>query len=467
LPPRITVLGAGPAGLWTALTLLERDQGFDVTVLEADDSPGGLTASFGYRGLTFDYGSHRLHPATSPDILERIRGMLGEGLLTRPRNGRILLENRFIAFPLKPADLIFHLPPSFPLGVLFDTLTGPFRRKREDTFQGVLLEGLGPTISRRFYFPYAEKLWGLPPGSLSPVQARRRVSSGSLGSMAGRILSRGGSAPRIFYYPEEGFGQIARETADRIRSLGGRILYNSRVKSVRIPGQGQAGSVSVLSDEGVEMIQSDFVFSTIPVTELAGMLRPSPPVPVLEAAGRLACRSMVYCFLELSGRPYTVFDAHYFPGPEVAFSRMSEPSNYSCSREPADRTGLCFEIPCSECDNVWNLPDDGVRDLVLRDLSRTGLPGPDVISSVVRRRRNVYPVYRLGFEEPFGRLDGFLVGQGRLVSLGRQGLYAHDNTHHTIEMGVAAAGCLGSDLSWDSDAWSRHRERFREHVVVD
>ena len=93
MPPRIAVLGAGPAGLWTALTILERHPGFDVTVLEAEDRPGGLTASFEYRGIVFDYGSHRLHPATEPAILDRIREMLGEELLTRPRNGRILLTH--------------------------------------------------------------------------------------------------------------------------------------------------------------------------------------------------------------------------------------------------------------------------------------------------------------------------------------------------------------------------------------
>ena len=74
---RVAVLGAGPAGLWTALTLLENTPGLDVTVLEAEGAPGGLTASFSHNGLVFDHGSHRLHPATRPDILDRIRDMIG------------------------------------------------------------------------------------------------------------------------------------------------------------------------------------------------------------------------------------------------------------------------------------------------------------------------------------------------------------------------------------------------------
>ena len=467
MPRRVVILGAGPAGLWTALTLLERRLGLDVVVLEGETTPGGLTASFDYRGLVFDYGSHRLHPATRPDILERIREMLGEDLLTRPRNGRILLENRFIAFPLRPADLLLHLPPSFPLGVIRDSILKPLRRRSDDTFEDILLSGLGRTVSRRFYFPYAEKLWGIPAGSLSPVQARKRVSASNLGKMTGRIFSRNDSSSKVFYYPERGFGQIAGETSGRIKKLGGRIIYGSRITSVSPPEGTEAGSVSILADNGAEMIPADFVFSTLPLTDLIEMIKPSPPVPLLESARKLSYRSMVYCFLELPVRTYTPYDAHYFPGREISFSRMSEPGNYSGAAEPQDRTGLCFEIPCTENDTIWNLSGEGVRDLVMRDLAKTGLPVPDVLSFTVRRKRSVYPVYALGYSEHFERIDTFLTGLGRLVSLGRQGLFVHDNTHHTIEMGIAAGRSLSADLSWDEEHWQKKRMDFEKHIVVD
>ena len=45
--------------------------------------------------------------ASGPDDLRR-----------RPRNGRILLDGRWIRFPLRPADLVKRLPPSFALGAL-------------------------------------------------------------------------------------------------------------------------------------------------------------------------------------------------------------------------------------------------------------------------------------------------------------------------------------------------------------
>ena len=67
----VTVLGAGPAGLAAALELAE--SGSKVTVIEQQDYVGGNATSFDFGGVHVDYGSHRLHPASPPQVLERIR----------------------------------------------------------------------------------------------------------------------------------------------------------------------------------------------------------------------------------------------------------------------------------------------------------------------------------------------------------------------------------------------------------
>lgn len=465
---KVAILGAGPAGLWTALTLLEKFNDLEITVIEKENYPGGITASFQYKGMIFDYGSHRLHPATDPQLLSKISGMLGSDLLKRPRNGRIWLEGRFIAFPLKPADLLLHLPLSFSIGVMFDSLTSLFRRKKDDaSFEDTLLAGLGRTISSRFYFPYARKLWGLPPSKLSPVQARKRIASGSIRKMIGKAfssISRSSRKAGIFYYPRQGFGQISQVTATTVEKLGAGILFNAEVVSIIPPAEEQMGTV-VISDG--RKINTDFVFSTIPVTEFAGLLDPVVPRPVADAAKKLSFRSMIFCILELHGEQYTPFDAHYFPGPETCFSRLSEPKNYSLANSPSDRTGLCFEIPCGDEDELWELSNEKILRLVLDDLKKTDLPAPEIKDFTVRRKKNVYPVYDQSFSNNLDIIERHLRTFNRTVSLGRQGLFVHDNTHHTIEMGIAAADCLSPALKWDTDRWALHREKFDTHIVVD
>jgi len=181
---RVAILGAGPAGLGAAWQLTRRGTA-DAILIEQDDDVGGVAGSFELVGLPVDYGSHRLHSACSPAILDDIRELLKEDLIIRPRHGRIRLRGRWIHFPLRPADLLLHLPWSFAFGVARDTLLGKAHRSRAreaDTFAGILEQRLGKTICRDFYFPYARKMWGFPPEELSRVQAERRVSVRSEGS---------------------------------------------------------------------------------------------------------------------------------------------------------------------------------------------------------------------------------------------------------------------------------------------
>src|ERR671923_116294 len=140
-PTDLVVLGAGPAGVGAAFRAARA--GHRVMVLERAPGPGGAAASFELDGIRVDHGSHRLHPAIEPRILDDLQGLLGDELQRRPRNGRIFLEGRWIRFPLRPADLARRLPPSFAAGAAADAVTAWARRPRADTFAETLRAGLG------------------------------------------------------------------------------------------------------------------------------------------------------------------------------------------------------------------------------------------------------------------------------------------------------------------------------------
>jgi protoporphyrinogen oxidase len=465
---RIVILGAGPAGLSCAYSLLHRfKKNIKLTVIEKESYIGGLASGFEYGGLIFDYGSHRLHPTTRADILHDIREMLGNDLLDRPRDGRIHLLDRFVKFPLKITDFMFRLPFSFFLGILRDMFFKPFRKKMKNpkTFSDVLLPGLGRTICKHFYFPYAEKLWGFPPEKLSFIQAQRRVSANSIGKIIQKVLSlipifRKKGTGR-FYYPKKGFLQLFQAFAGKIRKCGGDILLSHTVREIDIEKQ------YIVTDRG-KKIGYDLLFSTIPVPDLIGAIQPAPPQEVRDAASRIQYRGMLFCYLILNVQQFTRYDAHYFPDKYLIFSRLSEPKNYSASVLPRGLTGLCAEIPCAVGGQLWNASGEEIAKKVMDDLDRVGLPVKHLVNkSFVRRTGYAYPSYNLAFEKRISTIEDYLNTIPHLVSLGRQALFVHDNTHHTIEMGYAASDCVRSDLAWDSVKWGMYREGFKEHVVED
>ena len=51
--------------------------------------------------------------------------------------------------------------------------------------------------------------------------------------------------------------------------------------------------------------------------------------------------------------------------------------------------------------------------------------------------------------------------------LGRQGLFAHDNTHHTLSMAYKLTDCLDDQGELNRTQWAADLESFETHVVED
>ena len=464
------VLGAGPAGLAAAYKLSQRGW-HDVTVFERADRVGGNAGSFVIDGIPVDFGSHRLHPVCPAPIMADLRALLGDDLLDRPRHGRIRLRGRWVHFPLQPFDLLTRLPPAFMAGALTDVVRKRFLSEpHEPSFASILERGLGRTICRDFYFPYARKIWGLEPDALDPEQARRRVSSATVGKMGRRIL---GAVPGLrrpgagrFFYPRHGYGQISNALWTAASAAGAQVHLAATVAAVVVENN-RVARVEVECGGERRAFDAAYALSTIPISGLVRLVQTKGMPPPLEAAGSLQYRAMVLVYVTLQTDRFTEFDAHYFPEAAIHISRLSEPKNYSLT-PTAGRTVLCAELPCAVTDPVWSMSDEALGSLVCADLERARLgPLPPVLQVQARRLSHAYPVYTKGYRQAFDAIDRWIGGIDGLVTFGRQGLFVHDNTHHAIAMAHALADSFGPDGSWNRDAWARARSGFEDHVVED
>ena len=221
----VVVIGAGPAGLCAALDAAEA--GHRCTLVEASAAVGGMAGSFEFAGQRVDYGSHRLHAAIAPRLLERFRALLGDDLQVRPRNGRIRLRGRWVGFPLRAGNLITKLPPSFGLRVAADLAAGPLRRAEGTSFESEIKARLGPAVAREFYGPYARKLYGVEASELDAELAHRRVSATSGTDIVRRVIRAARPTGRQFLYPRSGYGQLSEALADAAVRAGVDLRLNT------------------------------------------------------------------------------------------------------------------------------------------------------------------------------------------------------------------------------------------------
>jgi protoporphyrinogen oxidase len=463
--PHIVVLGGGPAGCGAAYQL-HRTQKATVTLVEQAPALGGNAGSFEWQGQWLDYGSHRLHHAVDPEILTDIRQLLGEDFRERDRHGRIRLRGKWIHFPIRTGDLLKRLDKGFAASMGFDMLRRALGKPPEgNTFASVLMANLGPTMCHSFYFPYARKLWGREPEELSGIQARKRVTAGSFVKLVKRLMKPPGGGR--FFYMKRGYGQISESYAAAAESLGAEIALRTAVTNIRRAEGESSWVVTVTGPDGTREIAADFVWSTIPITLLSRMIDPPPPAAVADAAAEITFRAMVLVYICLPVDQFTSTDAHYFPEANVRVTRLSEPKNYFGLAEPSGTTVLCAEYPCDVGDEIWSATDAALTARLLGDMRKAGIPAPAEPTAVhVRKLKQAYPIYLNGYERPLGVLDDWASSVDKLLVYGRQGLFAHDTTHHALYMAYCATDCL-EGMTFDSAKWSAYREIFRTHVVED
>lgn len=454
-PLKIAVLGAGPAGLGVAFQLAK--SGHKVTLFERQESVGGLARSMVLQSHSVDLGSHRLHGRCDPEILADIRKLLWTyehcELRLRPRRGRIYLMGRELPFPITLSSLIMKLGPRFLGRLALDQfLKGG--APSEINFETEVLKQFGPTLAKQFYFPYAKKVWGVEPKQLSSKLVKTRLSGGSPAGFwkkALRVLKRKG---RHYYYPEKGFGSISRAYAKAFHAHSGQLRRGVEVQQIEERGD------KVVIHWSQENEAFDYLLASIPPEPLLSLFNKD------RAANTLSYRALTLLYIHLPQEQWSSFDAHYFPESVTPVSRISEAQNYHGDHRRAQGTVLCFEIPsplleASEATSAEALFAE-LRPTLLG--YRLCFEGARVLKVIHLPR--AYPIYDKTYMSSLERIETELQEKPRVIPFGRQGFFAHDNTHHALFIAYRLAECFASG-GFDERRWAGLREQFKNHYVED
>ena len=408
-----------------------------MVVLERAAAVGGMAGSFEVAGIRVDYGSHRLHRVLEPRLEAELAELLGDDLQRRTRRGRISLEGALAGVPAAPRR---------PRQEAAQGPRGPDRRRHRSLGPLRTSEGRGRRLGDRG--PARAAPWPAPstrrtcascgtrrstscPPSWPTAGSRPAAGSSVVKKALAARKGEGGGllpvpAPRL--RPDQrGRGRCRGRRRGRAAPRGGghlrrpRRAGRDRPAGRRIGGGGQHGAVE----------------------------HPGPghrparrrPRAVLEAAGRLRHRAMVLAYLVLDADRLTAFDAHYFPELSTPVSRMSEPKNFRDADDPAGVTVVCAELACWEGDDIWNASADELGRTGRRHAHAARLRLPDgrppctCGASRVATRSTRAPTPRTS-----ATVEAWAAGEPRLITFGRQGLFAPDNTHHALLHGLGRGG---------------------------
>lgn len=428
----ILIAGAGITGLTLGMLLARR--GLPVILVEKEASVGGLARSFKFDDFTFDAGPHRFH-THAPEVERTVREILGAGALEIPRNSQVHFMDHYYPWPLTPGHLLLHFPPRIALSILRDLLT-LYRKRETITFRDHIENMYGPTLYRSFFEEYSSKFLGIVPELTDPDWAKtgidraiidQRLQMHSLKQLLLGTFLPGKKPETRFIYPAGGCGGFPDAVASQILESGGEIITGKVIDEIETTG-GRILSARV----GGRLIKPSLLVWTAGIHDLARLLGLAAP--------SLDYLSLVCYNLRLTEGERFSFQWCYHGAPDIFFSRVSIPSNFSADNVPEGCRSFCVEVPCDKSDDVYRQPER-FMDRVIHDMKKVGLLKIDgeITGFDITRFDQAYPVYKLGYRVELEAYMETLSRYANLRSAGRLGRFWYNNMDHCISESLRLA----------------------------
>jgi protoporphyrinogen oxidase len=345
------IIGAGPAGLTTALEFCRKSL-IKPIVLEATDRIGGISCTIRYNGNRIDIGGHRFF-SKSDRVLDwwteimPIEGTEAEGefaihyqsrqrsirnsrklhlgsaadpdcvMLVRPRKSRIYFLRSFFDYPLSlSASALRRLGIARTIRILTGYIKAQLhQRTPEKTLEDFLINRFGLELYHTFFKSYTEKVWGVPCNEISAAWGAQRIKGLSLRTAAShflkKLIPRGNKSDsdirqknsetsliERFLYPKFGPGQLWERVAEMIEENGGEIRKKWCVAEIHVntgsDGVDRVTSVEAIDPAGQRIeIAGDYFFSTMPIRELLRAMDVDIPQDIRAIADGLMYRDFI------------------------------------------------------------------------------------------------------------------------------------------------------------------------------
>lgn len=506
---KVTIIGAGPAGLTAGYELLKKD-GYDVTILEKTDRIGGISQTVRYKGNRMDIGGHRFFskdervnewwqnvmpiqgkPSYDDLVLNREKDFDEGGpdpekedtvMLIRNRVSRIYYSKHFFDYPVSLKwSTIRGMGFATTMKAGFSYLRTVFKKLPEDNLENFYINRFGRVLYSMFFEGYTEKLWGRHPRDISADWGAQRVKGLSISAVIkdifGKIIPRKNrkvetSLIEEYVYPKFGPGQLWENVADMIQQMGGTIVMESEVKNLNV-SNGNVTSVTTVENGVEKTYDSDVVISSMPVNDLiAGIKGDNIPELVKESAADLPFRDFVTVGLllnKLNLKNETKMKTLnnivpdcwiYVQDTGVKLGRIQIFNNWSpyMVEDPEKYVWIGLEYFCREGDDFWNMSDEDCINMAIDELvSMDVIEREDVMDSHRERIQKAYPAYFDGYAHIDDIID-YINTIDNLYCVGRNGQHRYNNMDHSMATSFETVDNIVNGVKDKSNIWNVNTE---------
>ena len=523
LMKNVVIIGAGPAGLTCAYSLLKENPEIKPIIIEESEFIGGISRTARFKENRIDIGGHRFFsknddvmalwqeilplqsaPAKDDILLNRTHNYnstnsanpeeTDDVFLIRNRISRIYYRNRFFDYPisLKPQTFInMGFKNTFFAGV--DYLKSVVKKLPEDSLENFYINRFGRTLYELFFEDYTEKLWGVHPKNISADWGAQRVKGLSISKVLLNALTKPfkkgsknveTSLIEEYYYPKYGPGQMWEKLAEICVQKNADLKLNRKVVKINLNENNVKSVIVKNTDEKsddfgkTEEIVCDYVVSSMPIKDLSEAIEEFPEEEK-EIATNLPYRDFITVGLLLKDLEIknktdiktinnNVPDCWiYVQERNVKLGRLQIFNNWSpyMVDDFKNHIWIGLEYFCNENDEMWNMPPEKFIAFASDELEKIGIiKKENILDSFTTRVKKAYPAY-FGSYKDFSKVRNYLDTVENLFCIGRNGQHRYNNMDHSMLTGMEAAKSILSGNSDKTSIWNVNTEKqYHEEI---
>ena len=505
---KVIIIGAGPAGLTAGYELLKRSNDYEVTILEATKSIGGISKTVKYKDYRMDIGGHRFFSKDEKVLnfweeimptqgrlpydykkTNRITKTIKNGpdpnkednvMLIRNRISRIYYLKHFFDYPISLKWQTFkNMGLMRTIASGFSYLKSKIFKRKEDCLENFYINRFGKKLYLMFFEKYTEKLWGRHPKQISADWGSQRVKGLSITSIIKDIIMKlfhiknkhvETSLIEEFYYPKYGPGHFWETVAKNIQKLGGTIITNSEVTNIKFKDN-KIVSVKVNNKEYI----ADIFISSMPIKDLINGMNGNKKINtnIINIAKGLPYRDFITvgCLvnklkLENKTKIKTLGNVVpdcwiYIQDESVSLLRIQIFNNWSpyLVKNPQKEVWIGAEYTCEENDKLWCMKDKELSNFVFNELAKVGIIDiTDVKDYHIERIKKAYPSYF----DTYNHIDKIITYLNRfdnLYCIGRNGQHRYNNMDHSMMTAFECVDNVINNIKDKTNIWCVNTEK--------